>query len=630
MSKKIASTPIYKWSGQKASNLRSKIMSMFREENVDPNSPAFRYMSRMSGLPLIAMFMFFVCAEAKVLTSSVNNILYIPYLVFAAFIYKAIYRKKPISVSLLKTLALFALIVAALACDSGASFTGTIDNCDSQGVCHVQAATSGVINFVGQETCLNFVDNNSNGIMQLKVEVVSIYFNMIYSLVYYTGDRTVVGYGQSHCIGIGHCPSNCNTTSYPDRTNDGMFTSPYIALTKGELTCYRYDISGFCPFPGDDCQYCGYYVLPQGEPKRVYEYNSASLPNILTKLTFVNEGGQFYEDYVPFIKGIDQIHCFGTVCFNFNFLTDSDFEFDPKIQYSSFPGYVTGSSDIFSLPGFPIVNKIGDVQSSSPSPWSSTDYSNIVYTHSIVNQQPTLDGCTTSTVSSRLNSANTQLPFFQHGTYYEAIDPDNFSGIRAHKANTTSTLYTIQTTTNSTIVRTVTSNMFTVAPQATFSGCCDCSTGARMCFFTTMTDLFGTGTVESEDIIFLDPVFRVAQNCLTFHTNKCTMNNHRFTFRTNSMSSDYDFDVILNHVDIPQFSSIHYTTIDINDSSFTSENDNNMDVGGFLSNLFGFKNNNLSTIFSSLLIAFVCLCLVLLFSFCFMQCCLQFIKQKAN
>jgi len=347
---------------------------------------------------------------------------------------------------------------------------------------------------------------------------------------------------------------------------------------------------------------------------------------MIAKISFY-ESGSTSTSIEEFTKGIDKIVCFGDVCVNINLQTSADYEFDPRVQYILYPSYIFGSSDIFSIPGFPVVNKYGDIQSNSPTPWSSTDYSNVLISNSIAGVSPSIDGCTTSVVQSPIHTTRASLPSFVSSTYYQQVDDNNFSGVRAYKANTTSVLYTISTTSNSTVIRTVVSNMFTIQGPISFTGCCDCLTGAEFCFNAVMSDISGNGFVESDDISFESPIFRNGNNCLTFHTNKCDLLNHEIVFTSTSMNLHYDYDIHLSEVDIPTFSSIQYTTID-NPNSLRYSSDVSIDILDFLENAVGFKGNDVSTIFSSLFYGLLLLCVIIIIAFCFMQCCLRVIKQK--
>jgi hypothetical protein len=501
---------------------------------------------------------------------------------------------------------LFMFIAVAAACSSGGIFTGTVTNCDINGVCTLSASSSGVVNNLFDEVCLQALDGN-NPVFMFSFRVVALFYDLTYNPVYYTGGRTAVPYSTSHCVGTTKCPDKCLHPD-PDRTLDGQFTDPLINSTQGSLYCYNHDIDGFCFFPGLDCVWCGYYMLTQGSYTQVLRYQGHGLQKAsLTYDCLMDD--QRSEGELVVTQGVaSQICPFPNTCFSITINNLSEYTLNPNVEYVTSPGYKVGSSDSFSLPGLPVVGKIGDLQSGTTSPWVSSDYLNFIYSSNIVSTSPSNSGCVTNVVTDPLINYNVALPKFIDLIYYTPIT-EEFSGVRAYLPNATSTLFTLTTDAGTTIQRRTQAVVFSIQSEPVFSGCCKCPYPATMTFTASMTG--GYGIVYSDEVDFINPVFQSGSNTLEFLTDKCDFNDHTFTFSSNNYNLDYELTFTLLEADISLTQVIRYSTIYQHFSPVQISSEQDEDLGGFFKGMFDFSGGA-SNVFSIVLLVSTGLCLLII------------------
>lgn len=513
----------------------------------------------------------------------------------------------------------------AAGCSQGAFFYGQVNNCDGSGTCNLVASSTGVIDFIGEEICLDALDGHQP-VFSFRFTVEAVFYDLTYVPVYVTGQRNIVTYSGAHCQGTSKCPARC-VMNMPDRTLHGEFTDPLINATQGQLNCYRNDISGPCFFPGLDCTWCGYYILPTGNPVTVYEYQTHSLQKALISYYAIMDG-QEVQGTAEVTQGISLEVCpFSNTCLDIELENLSTFNFVPEIQYITFPQYKIGSSDQFSLPGFPVPNKIGDIQSSNNSPWLMGDYSNIIYTNSIVdNQVPYPDSCVTTFSDSPINHQGKSLPRIYDLVYYDVVPGDiaQFHGVRAFQPNTTSTIFTITSSVGSTIQKTVLSVVFSLTSPPVFAGCCKCPYPATMTFSANVPQ--GVATVFSDEMVFTNPVFHDGENVLEFYTDKCTFDDHTIIFASNAYETDYKVTFSLNEVDIVIPSVLVYSTVMEYFSSNTFSFSSGEDVAGFFENMFDF-GDSASTAFMVIMITLISLIFIICLIFCIVQLCMRTAKK---
>jgi len=511
----------------------------------------------------------------------------------------------------LSLITVLGLIGLAICCNDGGTFTGEVTNC-SGSTCSVRFSISSVIDSIGQALCLSVVQDTFT-ILTAELRVTDIFNDLTYLIQYYTGDHIDRTASKNNCYEAHGCPDNCNDT-YSEPTLNGIDTDPVTALMKGYGRCFRTHIDGPCFFfnnPG--CQYCSVGFQPTGQPHKVLEYQSPSPTKATVHYKAFTANTEQEGDFL-LVNGIPTTLCIDTVCVRISMELSLPYIEDPDLQYLVYPLGDFGSTAKFSLPSEPTKLKYGDIQSQSPSPWESSSYwREILYAPGLVTFSPTTNNiCGSQSYASPFSILGNYLPRLVHLKYVEIVEENNdFSFLRVHSINSTSTLITIQALDNSTITRNFQTCLFS-ASDFVINGCCDCPTGATITFNVDMPSGC-LGYIDVPHFDFSDPSLLPGSNSHNFWTDRCS-GTADVSLTTDSMSYTYEVDYTLNNVPIHLISSLLYTTLEADTSVFDDKGNKNSFAEWF-KDVLSFKNG-MTMAGATGVIIYSCVAIVILLCCC--------------
>lgn len=287
---------------------------------------------------------------------------------------------QPISRSItLSPLIMFCLLVSInCSCDVGITTNAFVSSCntDLNGVqtCIMSSQTSFSLDYPGQTTCLNIIDNNVSPplvIGTVEINYLMYVCNSLPTLRYYTSGWTYNAESQTHCFTAGHCDDvDCdtvNTNGFTDRQALGELTSDFLLKYPGQTRCLREppQAGDFCALPNDGCIFTGYWLQPiTYDIRGVYGFDSQFCGAVLDfSIDLVNLNQSSSPAFYQIPSSVTYNETFSNAIFTLDSASNSDSCYDLR----DVPAVMSPQMKIiheagYSQPGFPQPNIVGDIQ----------------------------------------------------------------------------------------------------------------------------------------------------------------------------------------------------------------------------------------------------------------------------
>jgi len=255
-------------------------------------------------------------------------------------------------------------------CSGGSSFSASDLLCvtaNGTRTCSASPVLSMTIPFIGSSYCYTF--NSTDGIEgMMYVEYQGLFAYTQNNLLYYTSNWEMVAGMVPRCRGGGQCTSDTSCSNVlPSDTNPGM-EMPFTATQyTGVGSCTSIDgcAANRCFLCASGCFFNRFAYKPTGQPYSVYDIASITYQPIVQITVVSSKGSVMNQDLVTGLSPV-------TLSGNVSALVQLTGLFNPvssffngvKVLVSADANnaYVTAAAD----PGFTSSNKVGDIQSSTP------------------------------------------------------------------------------------------------------------------------------------------------------------------------------------------------------------------------------------------------------------------------
>ena len=514
------------------------------------------------------------------------------------------------------------LSVAFAQCNVGGDASAVVSLCsspDNNGIttCTLTLSVTATIDKIFNVYCGTVFDSLQNAIGTLRIGYVEAFYYVYYNLEYYTSDWEPVTQSNFRCF---QAPgSNCNSDNCnaPNRTAFGNLDDPNLAITYGRTVCDRVANGALsCWLPQAGCLFSGYGVLP----------NSNTLTGVFRKTaTSPMQIKLYYESviYETRDSGFLTLEVGTPTEFSvYEIQVDASPYPDPdsELDLISFPSSKTKS--IINPIGVYQSEKIGDIQSPMSNAITDPHYFNQIVTNPdniLISKH--VQGHSANYVfhnsgMSHQENSNYKLPISIDHVHYDPIYTSNditgFQYVQANMSSPPGITFTLLGAFP--IQRTSTSCTFSLEILS-FSGCCDCTTGAYFIYSVDYISApFCTIYFSSNDIS-IDTIVNNQADRIYFHTSDCHKTVH-LRASSGEFHVDNNIDLNLEPPVLDTFSE-GVTTVDQITSEVYEEPGLGHGIKGFFKDKF--DTHNILHWVMLIFILIVSICLLVLLCYCVFQ-----------